>query len=309
MEVDNSRSFTLPRRRQLQRTMARSESIMPGRLEIIVFLCESCSISACVETDRDAEWAPAGMHNSRVQQHDWTWDEQNVLKPTLTYDEMKIIEDIQQEIDKFPEIWELARETDFNVDNFCIFRYARGARWINDIEGLTIGPCIYNTVKWRLDYIGPNGIHPSEADLISEKIYTAGRDNEGRPIIHIHLSRGDFRNFTRALIYTIELAIRSMKETLDYCVILNCSGYKQETLPTLDGLKEAVQILKSHYPGRLGRCFIINMEGIVLWIWKIISLLLSPVTKQRISMISTDQLHLLDQYLDADLIDLHVPTL
>ncbi|CAN0573608.1 unnamed protein product, partial [Ectocarpus sp. 12 AP-2014] len=52
-------------------------------------------------------------------------------------------------------------------------------------------------------------------------------------------------------------------------------------LPSLAFVREAVSMLMLRYPSRLGNLFIVNAGNMVYYLWRAISLLLSPVRTGR----------------------------
>ncbi|CAM9444984.1 unnamed protein product, partial [Hapterophycus canaliculatus] len=120
----------------------------------------------------------------------------------------------------------------------------------------------------------------------------------GRPLIWVHAGREsdvpDQEANVQFLIYTVERAIASMKRGPStpvrkdqFCVVIDCSSVGAGgQLPSLAFMREAVSMLMLRYPSRLGNLFIVNSGLVVYFLWQAVSLVLSPLTREKIVVVS-----------------------
>ncbi|KAG2382547.1 hypothetical protein C9374_005127 [Naegleria lovaniensis] len=122
------------------------------------------------------------------------------------------------------------------------------------------------------------------------KIYIRGFDKANRPIIYLHAGRDLTKDPVVGLyllVYTLIAATYRVSSTngqecQQITWICDFRDYTTKSAPPLSVCKQAVEILGSHFPERLGLCLMVHAPKVFHWFYKIISPFIPPVTKQKI---------------------------
>lgn len=149
------------------------------------------------------------------------------------------------------------------------------------------------TINWRRNFQLPvrNKVL-LRRELETGKNFVYGKSKEGRPIVYLFLGKEntwDPTGNTIALVYTLERAIRSMSVNItDTVCMIDCQGLGMMNSPSTTFLGMIIDILGRHYPRRNGQIFICNVSSTFYFIWNVISLSLSDVTKKKIQILTSD---------------------
>ncbi|TIB35094.1 hypothetical protein E3P86_02721 [Wallemia ichthyophaga] len=179
----------------------------------------------------------------------------------------------------------------------CMLRYLRATRWntVTTIERLQ------KTLIWRRtiglneggklmsgDYIAP--------EQLTGKQLLCGFDNLARPLWYMKPDRQNTEESTRQTdhaFFMLELAkICAPRGVETVSLLINYA--KKAKGPSLATSKGVLYALADHYPETLGTAFVINLPAVVTWMFKIISPLLDPVTREKLSF-SNDVSHVVDK--------------
>mmetsp|Transcript_13590 Transcript_13590/g.17912 ORF Transcript_13590/g.17912 Transcript_13590/m.17912 type:complete len:316 (+) Transcript_13590:268-1215(+) len=237
--------------------------------------------------------------NKLLEYSRWDWPSE-MQRPKLEKSQFEILKETQKQLEKIPNLKEIADKTGFILDNFCLFRYLKA----KNFSPQQASECIQKTLQWRLATFGSGFDLPElEKEISSGKMYVEGRDLDGRPIIHVHLGKGQFTSSLamQLLVYNLENAVASMDVIGEISVIINCFNFDKKNLPGVQVLKEGIKTLAAHYPNRLGRLFVTNVDNSVPWLlWKGLSWTLKPSTKQKVQLLSSTESKVLEQYINPE---------
>ncbi|KAI8388459.1 CRAL-TRIO domain-containing protein [Radiomyces spectabilis] len=193
-------------------------------------------------------------------------------------------------------------------------RYMRARKW--DFEAAK--KMLENTIQWRREYrpeeLDPEYIRP---EATTGKMYFNGFSKAGRPLWVMrprHQNSKDGERQVKHIVFCLERGIRLMPqgvETLDILIDFKDSSSSQN--PSLGTAKKFLDILSNHYPERLGTAFLIKSPWFFFTMFKMISPLIDPVTKSKISFVhdentvkddkaSSDKVFLQD-YIDIDTLE------
>ncbi|EFC38658.1 predicted protein [Naegleria gruberi] len=169
-------------------------------------------------------------------------------------------------------------------DRFCFVRYLKARDW--DIPNAT--KLLKSSLTWIESSYKPFSLTAKQLWLEASpaKTYIKGHDKAGRPIIYLHAGR-DFTNDPATgvslLVYNLIAASYRMGPNGSQMTwICDFSSYTTKSAPPLAVCKQAVEILSSHFPERLGLCLMVFAPKVFYWFFKLISPLIPPVTKQKI---------------------------
>mmetsp|Transcript_5852 Transcript_5852/g.8190 ORF Transcript_5852/g.8190 Transcript_5852/m.8190 type:complete len:267 (-) Transcript_5852:9-809(-) len=199
------------------------------------------------------------------------------------------------------------------LDDHCLLRYLR-ARSFDQDKSLAM---IQETLKWRFNPTQYSKVCPYKitADDVKEVLslgtmYQNGHTKDGYPIIYITpgaYNPNSVEQRINFLIFAMETAISTMNKAHSVekmCWVCDFSAYgnRSKSPDSMEVTKASVNILQNHYPERLGLCFVINAPWYFSLLYKIVSLLLDPVTKEKIHWVSGNKEQIgeyLQKYIDV----------
>ena len=144
----------------------------------------------------------------------------------------------------------------------CLLRYLRATKWVvADASKRLLG-----TLSWRRDYDVDSLL---DGEIVSPENETGkqlilGYDNFARPCLYLNPGRQNTNPSPRQvqeLVYMVERVIDMMvpgQECMALLINFKQSKNRTNTAPGIGQGREVLNILQSHYPERLGKCYIIN---------------------------------------------------
>lgn len=91
-------------------------------------------------------------------------------------------------------------------------------------------------------------------------------------------------------LYTLEKALQSVPvgSGRDQVVFLvDFAGFRVSQVPSMDVSREVVQILNEHYTDILAKAFLLDAPGYLDGIWRLVRLMLHPLTAAKVEFINT----------------------
>lgn len=198
----------------------------------------------------------------------------------------------------------------------CLCRYLRATKW-----SATEAPKrLLDTLTWRREY-GVSDLTGENLSAENEtgKQFILGYDNEGRPCHYLNPGRQNTEPSpaqVQHLVFMLERCIDLMipgQFTLALLINFKSSKSRSNTAPGIGQAREALNILQTHYPERLGRALIINSgysttiniipADLVLVPWvvngffKLIMPFIDPLTKEKLKFNDDMKLHVPPQQL------------
>ena len=144
----------------------------------------------------------------------------------------------------------------------CLLRYLRATKWSTaDASKRLLG-----TLTWRREYGVEDVLTPDHISPENEtgKQIIVGYDIAGRPCQYLNPGRQNTEVSPRQiqhLVYMLERVIEMglpNQETLSLLINFKASKSRSNTAPSLSTGRDALNILQTHYPERLGRALILN---------------------------------------------------
>jgi hypothetical protein len=189
----------------------------------------------------------------------------------------KVYDVLSKEVLQNKDLMRRANATHLNVNPHLIYRYMTAVDWAKKYNGRSYEEAITDTIEWREQ----SGITTIDTSLISHLItsglgYTNGCDKYGRAIVYVKIGRNpklETRDtYTKLLMYTVERADRMCVENGcgEFVSIIDLDGFKFTSNIPLRMIKEAINVLKQHYPYRLGGVYIINGSPAFSFFWNMI---------------------------------------
>lgn len=185
----------------------------------------------------------------------------------------------------------------FCSNDHCLRRYLQ-ARDFNVAKALDM---LKGSLKWREEY-NPEyiDIEQMRYEGHTGKMYIMGADKQSRPIVYMkpaNQNTTDYAGQVRLLVWTIEKAISIMNdnrteeqiekqpiEQMDW--IMDLSGYSSKTAPPFATSKQMLDILLSHYPERMGVCFMVDAPTVFHMFFKLVSPFLTKRTRSKIVFVN-----------------------
>jgi len=227
----------------------------------------------------------------------WRWPEGYTPKSewrTNTF-EVGMIKQIQKELDKSGYDYRgNAAITYWDVNKKTISRYLEASFWKENLNGVPVSKAIIETIKWRLN--NKSGRIPiSDRSLLmkglsSGQLFINGESINGRPLMYLIFERDrllDSRLNATCLLYTFERAVQLMSShQTEFIMIMDMAGFGYKNVPSMTVMSEMTEILAKHVPRRLGQVYVVNVSYIVTWVYDMLSISLSEVTKSKFRFIS-----------------------
>lgn len=171
-----------------------------------------------------------------------------------------------------------ASDTGMTITPHLVFRYFESVEWSDKYHGKPVVEAIVETIEWRHSF----GITKLDTTTITPLLqkrlgYTSvSTDKHGRVIMYLKIGRNDKMQtaevYQKHMMYIVERADRQSINggSGEFFAIVDLHGLTWGTCPPMGMLKDAISLLKKHYPYRLGGIFIVNAPGLFNWIWNLL---------------------------------------
>ncbi|KAH0547555.1 hypothetical protein FGG08_000280 [Glutinoglossum americanum] len=180
----------------------------------------------------------------------------------------------------------------------CLLRYLRAVKW-NTTEAQKR---LLGTLTWRREY----GADTATPDYISPENETGkqvilGYDNASRPCLYLSPSKQNTQRSPKQiqhLVFMLDRVIDLMlpgQETLS--LLVNFTESSGGSNPNVAQGRQALSILQTHYPERLGRALVINVPWAVWGFFKIITPFIDPLTREKLKFNQDLRQHVPPQHL------------
>ncbi|KAG6399074.1 hypothetical protein SASPL_140548 [Salvia splendens] len=153
--------------------------------------------------------------------------------------------------------------------------------------------------NWRASFVPLGYIPDSEvaAELQQNKIFLQGLAARGNPVVavkvHRHVPSKDPLQFKKFVVHLLDKVIASGfrgkevgNEKLVAVLDLQKLAYKNIDIR---GLITGFQFLQDYYPERLSKCYLLNMPGFFVRVWRLVSRFLEKATLEKIVIVSNEE--------------------
>ncbi|KAL8930708.1 MAG: hypothetical protein Q9208_000579 [Pyrenodesmia sp. 3 TL-2023] len=165
----------------------------------------------------------------------------------------------------------------------CLLRYLRATRW--EVQQAAIR--LQATLTWRHEY----GLESHTPEYISPENATGkqvllGYDIARRPCLYLNPGKQNTERSNKQVEHLVFMLERTLdllpagQETL--ALLINFDKKMGGDRPPLWQGKQALNILQSHYPERLGRALVFNIPWVVWTFLKLINPFIDPATREKI---------------------------
>jgi len=211
-------------------------------------------------------------------------------------EKMALIRDVQKDLDNCGEDFRsLAKKSAWEVNKRLVSRYLEASLWQPILNGLPVATAILNTIRFRATYP-----MPIRDKALLEKGLTGGpfivsttRSRQGWPILYLLFHNQkcmDAKINSVCLLYSMERAIQSLDpQNQEIVLFIDTKGFGYANVPSMAILSEMSEILAKHMPRRLGVVFVVNVSYVVNWVYDMVSIAMSEVTRQKFRFISSNK--------------------
>ncbi|GLU08865.1 hypothetical protein SLE2022_257490 [Rubroshorea leprosula] len=134
--------------------------------------------------------------------------------------------------------------------------------------------CLRSCLSWR-ESIGSENLIADEfsAELAEGVAYVAGHDDESRPVLIFRIKQ-DYqkfhsqKQFTRLLVFTLEVAAATMPKNVEQFVLLFDASFFRSASAFMNLLLATLKIVADYYPSRLYKAFVIDPPSLFSYLWK-----------------------------------------
>ncbi|XP_071691469.1 uncharacterized protein [Rutidosis leptorrhynchoides] len=130
------------------------------------------------------------------------------------------------------------------------------------------------TLAWR-EHIGVDHLIADEfsGEIADGMAYVAGHDDQSRPVVIFRIKQDylKFRSqkqYTRLMVFTLEVAIQTMAKSVEQLVVLFDASFFRSASGFMNILVAALKTIGEHYPGRLHKAFVIDHPSLFPYLWK-----------------------------------------
>jgi len=231
------------------------------------------------------------------------WD----VRAGLNAEQIGLVEKLRSMVDDIEGVTEESKQW---CDDACLCRFLR-ARNYDIAKSFEM---LKNTIIWRQEN-RPDLIKYDEvnhAGSTGDLYISAGRDRQGRVIIYMRPGKSDDTPEIRAqyvrymawimetgcrLCDTKHTALEKMTWIVDFQGCRIQGGIEENVRMS----KDTINVMQNMYPERLGMGFILHPPMAFWVLWKLVSVVLDPVTKRKIQFIRKKKdFNLLTQYIPPD---------
>ena len=205
-----------------------------------------------------------------------------------TIDEVYLSKRIQSE-----EFRRTAASSGWKHNRHQVYRYFAASQWADRYNGKRIEDAVVDTVTWRRDF-GIRNIDLKRISPIIERgvAYVNGLDRHGRVIIYFKFGRiglhEDPETLLKALMHTVEKAdvLSEVSLSGEFIAVIDFDGVSLGNMPPFKVIHTAIDLLKLHYPYRLGGVFVMNTGFTFTMIWRMIRPLLPKLALSKTHIVS-----------------------
>lgn len=211
------------------------------------------------------------------------------VSPTGDVDHLNLSEDQLNIIDKVlhsnkvsnGDLQKRAASSGWAINRHLIYRYLVASAWSDKYNGVSIEDAVVDTINWRKSF----GISKIDLETIRPLIqqgvaYVNGVDKYGRALLYFKFGKmvAKFNpdSLLRALMYTVERADTTSVRTHsgEFLALIDFEGVTLKQMPPFAVIKATINLLKLHYPYRLGGIYVTNTGFAFNMIWRLIKPLL-----------------------------------
>ncbi|GKV42748.1 hypothetical protein SLEP1_g50123 [Rubroshorea leprosula] len=155
-------------------------------------------------------------------------------------------------------------------NNGCVERFLRAKGDNVKKAAKSLRACL----SWR-ESVGTENLIADEfsAELTDGVAYVAGHDDQSRPVVIFRI-RQDYqkfhsqKQFTRLLVFTLEVAIATMPKKVEQFVLLFDASLFRSASAFMNFLLSSLKVVADYYPSRLFKAFVIDPPSLFSYLWK-----------------------------------------
>jgi hypothetical protein len=178
-----------------------------------------------------------------------------------------------------------ALASDMPITAHLIYRYLASVDWSEKYNGKKIEDAVASTIEWRENF-GITNLNTNEfSHMVKNGLgyVSTNLDQHGRSIVYVKVGRNVKMEsnslYQKLLMYTVERADRLSVErgVGEFVTIIDLEGFSFGNSLPIPTVKECLNLLKHHYPYRLGGVFIVNGSPAFNLMWG----MLKPILPRR----------------------------
>lgn len=150
--------------------------------------------------------------------------------------------------------------------------------------------------KWRQEYLGTKGIHPSEieSEMKANKSYLVA-DGKGIPWVYMFgknhdTNTRDLEQFRKFAVFVLEKTVGSFGPGVEqFGAVLDLEATSYKNMDSR-GMINLFDTLQAHYPERLSVLYVLHVPYIFWGVWKVVKPFIDPRTRQKIHFVEDKDL-------------------
>ena len=249
----------------------------------------------------------------------WQMRGKDCYYPNIDKSKLEVVNAVRKKLED-ADYWSNFDSTKFDNDDdepvlLKILRFCRAGKW--NVERTVA--MIKNDVDWRKDndlfFVRKQYTNSVlDADYATQvfELYPTwlqNFDKQGRPVAYRRFGNLDFAKIRQRLdvdtllrfhVFETEMALRAgcCSSRLNDCnieqitLVVDAAGWGMHlaTRDMIEFIKGIVAIDNAHYPERMGQMLVVNAPWSLSGMWQMVSVLLEPITRAKIQIISSESL-------------------
>jgi len=234
---------------------------------------------------------------NRDETENWKWPQG--FDPPAEWlknaEKVEMIRSVQTQMDeKCPDFRSIASDSCWDVNKRTITRYLEASLWKPNLNGVPVADAILESIRWRKQY----GIPIKDKELLfkglaSGSFIVAGESKDGWPIVYVLFHNDKLSDpavNAKCLLYSFERAIQTLPpQKQEFVLLIDTKGFGYANVPPMHIVSEMSEILAKHMPRRLGVVFVVNVSYVVHWVYDMVSIAMSEVTRNKFRFISSNK--------------------
>ena len=210
-------------------------------------------------------------------------------------DKVEMIRSVQTQLDACGEDFRaLAADSMWDVNKRTVSRYLEASLWKPCLNGVPVATAILESVRWRRLYPIPIKDRALLHQGLSKGSFiVTGESKDKWPILYVLFHNDKLSDpavNAKCLLYSFERAIQSMPpQKQEFVLVIDTKGFGYANVPPMHIVSEMSEILAKHMPRRLGVVFVVNVSYVVHWVYDMVSIAMSEVTRNKFRFISSNK--------------------
>lgn len=202
------------------------------------------------------------------------------------------------------ELRAMGDEVRFPLSEHLLYRYFSSCGWQDKFYGLSIAESAELSIRWRKSFgmqrLNEAARGPLRHLVAKEFVYQKGMDQGHRAVLYFKIRKfaggatASSDDYLQVLMHSIEkantLSERGAQASGQFVAVCDLRGMSIENMPPLGTMKDAIGLLKRHYPYRMYKLYIVNSGLFFTTIWRVLRPFVPLTAQRKISILTAAEM-------------------